>query len=113
MFDPFDHDHPDPSDAESAFDLGRGLYTVLYAFFAGHFVKPKTFDHQVARWTAIPSILLGPVAIFVLVLSRPSFAMQGVACMGGLVWFCYTAWAIYRVEQAYVKDLEQAQHEEL
>ncbi|QDU73128.1 hypothetical protein Pan97_00950 [Bremerella volcania] len=105
MFDPYD----DQWEEDVAFDFGR----LLYAFFAGHFIKPKTFAGQVARLTAIPSILIGPAALFLLIMSHPSFTLQGIACIGGLIWFCYTAWAIFMVEQAYVKDLEEAHREEL
>ncbi len=99
----------DPWDEESAFELGRTLYNFCYGFFAGHFVRPTTKAQRLARLTAIPSIVLGPMAILLLILSGPSFAMQGAICIGSLVWFCYTAWAIYTVEQTYVKDLEEAQ----
>lgn len=106
MSEPFDYNN---DDHEIAFDLGR----FLYAFFAGHFITPKTRGQQIARLTAIPSIVSGLASLWLLVMFPPSFAMQGVACLLGLAWFSYTAWAVYVVEQIYVKDLEQAQREEL
>lgn len=102
----------DQRDEDFAFDLGRMLYQFLYGFCAGHFISPGSTGQQLARLTAIPSILLGLVAISLLILSQPSFVMQGVACIGGLIWFCYTAWAAYTVEQIYVHDLEEAQRDE-
>jgi len=113
MFDPFDNDYPDPSDAEGAFQFGRSLYAFVYAFFAGHFVTPTSLGQQVARWTAIPSCLLGITALVYLIVSGPSYALQVVLCLGGLIWFCYTSWAIYMVEQTYVIEVEKAQREEL
>lgn len=107
MFDPDDYQEHD-----AAFDFGRSVYAILYAFVAGHCVAPKTLGQQIARLTAVPSIVLGLAAIVVLWMYPPSFALQGAACLGGLLWFCYTAWAVTVVEQAYVKDREQAQHEE-
>lgn len=106
-------DQDDYQEHDAAFDFGRYLYTVIYAFVAGHFLTPKTLGQQIARLTAIPSMLLGLTAIGLLCVFPPSFPLQGVACVGGLLWVCYTAWAACTVEQAYVKDLEQAQHEEL
>ncbi|PQO37100.1 hypothetical protein C5Y96_08045 [Blastopirellula marina] len=105
-------DQDDYQEHDAAYDLGRYLYTVLYAFVAGHFLTPHTLGQQIARLTAIPSMVLGLAAIGLLFWFPPSFALQGVACVGGLLWFCYTTWAAYVVEQAYVKDLEKAQHEE-
>jgi len=105
MFEPY-HDEPE---YDVAFDFGR----LIYGFFAGHFISPKTLAHQVARLTAIPSMLMGVVAICLVAMSQPSLVVQTVAWAGGLIWFCYTAWATYMVEQTYVKDLEEAQREEL
>lgn len=109
MSELFDYDQDDAWDGKLAFDFGR----FVYKFFAAHFIQPKTIAQRVARLTAIPSILLGLASLVLLILFPPSFAMQGVACLVGLAWFCYSAWSIYTVEQTYVKDLEAAQREEL
>lgn len=109
MSEPFDYDQDDAWEGSLAFDFGRFVYN----FFAAHFIPPKTTAQRVARLTAIPSILLGLASLVLLIQFPPLFAMQGVACLVGLVWFCYSAWAAYTVEQTYVKDLEAAQREEL
>lgn len=83
--------------------LGHALY--------GMFVCPVTSAERVARWSAVPCLLLPAfVGLLILLIGYHSW-MTGCLVIGGLVWLCYSGWVCTTLERSYHRFEREAQRD--
>ncbi|PQO46181.1 hypothetical protein C5Y93_09325 [Blastopirellula marina] len=80
--------------------LSETIDFLIHALY-GMFIHPVTPAEQIARWSALPCVLL-PMAVGLLILLIGYHSwMTGFLVIGGLSWLCYSGWVCTTLERAY------------
>ncbi|RCS52768.1 hypothetical protein DTL42_08000 [Bremerella cremea] len=90
-------------DSYDSFDALDSLSGFLYGAMAGLFLPAKTTSERIARWTALPCLVLPILGIVFLCYVPLAYWMQAVAVLVGLTMFCYAGWVGHVLERRYLR----------
>lgn len=96
-------------DSDDSPDVAVALSEFLYGAMAGLCLPAQTTSERIARWTALPCLVLPIVGIVILCYVSLAYWMQGVAVLIGLSMFCYTGWVGHVLERRYLRYEREAE----
>lgn len=106
-------------DAEEGFDLPELAFRLgqfLYNAFAGLFLPAQTTSEQLARWTALPCLIVSIVGVVLLSFISLQLWIQGLVVLLGLTMFCYAGWVAHVLErrfERYEREADENPHIDL
>lgn len=101
-------------DSYDSFDALDSLTALIHGAMWGLFLPAETTSERIARWTALPCLVLPILGIVFLCYFPLEYWLQGVAVLVGLSMFCYVGWIGHVLERRYLRyEREEEENPEI